>query len=310
MRPAPDAISTTPAGADSVESARIRALLADYSIEASGRSVRDLVACATHVAAGSDVYISFIAGDSPHHAVGLARALRKRGYNPIPHIGARHIESLAALDDFLGRLAGEAGVDQVLAIGGDLPRPRGPFGAAIDLLRTGLLIKHGVRRIGFAGHPEGHPTIPDATLAAALTEKLALAADQGLRAYIVTQFCFDAAPISTWAERRAQDEPSVPVHIGLTGPASVPTLLRFALRCGVGNSMRALSTRGGAMLRLIGDSAPDATLRALAAARLANAAKIHFFPFGGLAKAARFANAVRDGAFALDATGPGFRVDY
>jgi len=97
------------------------------------------------------------------------------------------------------------------------------------------------------------------------------------------------------------------VRIGVTGPANVATLLRFAVRCGVGNSMRVLSSRGAAMLRLLNEAAPDAIVRDLAAGAGAGEIDLHFFPFGGVAKAARWANAVRNRAFTIEAVG--FRVE-
>jgi methylenetetrahydrofolate reductase (NADPH) len=86
----------------------------------------------------------------------------------------------------------------------------------------------------------------------------------------------------------------------------VATLVRFAIRCGVTNSIRALTGRADRFLRLVSDSAPDGLVRGLAEsdpALLAGVAGLHFFPFGGVAKTARWANALKRGRFRANASG-------
>jgi methylenetetrahydrofolate reductase (NADPH) len=301
-----DGTGDTRPGGMCAEAAAIGALVDGYSIEVSSRSPKDVDACANHLQPGTDVYISFIAGDTPGASVATAAALRRGGFNPVPHVGARHMASLAQADEFLARLAGEAGVEQILAIAGDLPRPAGPLVSTAHLLRTGIVAARGIRRVGLAGYPEGHPVISATDLDAALSEKLALLGGQGLAAYVVTQFCFDPRPIAAWLVRLAATGIAIPVRIGVTGPASAATLLRSAVRCGIGNSMRMLSARGVAVARLLHEAAPDAILRDLAGrTAAAGPLGVHFFPFGGVARAARWANACRGGAVVLDPSGGG-----
>ena len=93
----------------------------------------------------------------------------------------------------------------VLIIGGD-DSPVGPFRASLDLLATGVVERHGISHVAFAGYPEGHPTIDRRALDAALQAKVALARQRGLDVSLVTQFGFEAAPILRWiASLRAQD---------------------------------------------------------------------------------------------------------
>jgi methylenetetrahydrofolate reductase (NADPH) len=289
--------------------ARIAALAAHYSLEVSSRSARDLDACLTHLEKGSDVYINFIAGDDLGAKVRCAAALRASGFRPVPHIGARHLKSAAALDDLVARLASEAGVDRALLIAGDAAAPAGPFESSVAVLASGVLQRHGFRAAGFAGYPEGHPRIAPAVLKRALAEKLKLAAGQGIEPYIVTQFCFEPAALTAWLAALRADGVTIPVRIGLAGPANVATLVRFAIRCGVTNSIRALTARADRFLRLVSDSAPDALVRGIAAAAatdpalLAGVAGLHFFPFGGVAKTARWANALKRGRFGLGVGG-------
>jgi methylenetetrahydrofolate reductase (NADPH) len=308
-----DKPAETPAlAAHSALGQRIAALAKGYSLEVSSRSARDLDACLTHLEKGSDVYINFIAGDDLGAKVRCAAALRANGFRPVPHIGARHLKSAPQLDDLLARLAGEAGVDRALLIAGDASAPAGPFDSSVAVLASGLLAKHKFRAAGFAGYPEGHPQIAEAALKRALAEKLALAAEQGIEPYIVTQFCFDPAAMIAWLEALRRDGVAVPVRAGLAGPANVATLVRFAIRCGVTNSIRALTSRADRFLRLVSDSAPDGLVRGIAEAAdpalLAGVAGLHFFPFGGVAKTARWANALKRGRFRV-AGGGGLDVE-
>jgi methylenetetrahydrofolate reductase (NADPH) len=292
--------------------ARIAALAQRYSLEVSSRSARDLDACLTHLEKGSDVYINFIAGDDPAAKVRCAAALAASGFRPVPHIGARHLASAAQLEDLVARLAGEAGVDRALLIAGDAARPVGPFESSLALLATGLLPKYGFRAAGFAGYPEGHPQIGAAALKEALAAKLELAAEQGIEPFLVTQFCFEPAAVTAWLAALRAEGIAVPVRIGLAGPANVATLVRFAIRCGVTNSIRALTARPDRFMRLVSDSAPDGLVRGIAESAspelLAGVCGLHFFPFGGVAKTARWANALRRGRFRL-APGAGLDVE-
>jgi methylenetetrahydrofolate reductase (NADPH) len=282
--------TTAPAGA-----VDIRPLLRGFSIELSS-SEQAVERAASHVDRGSDVYVNWIPGNNHHRTVAAAARLGKAGFNPVPHIAARYLTGPTQLADFLARLAGEAGVRQALIIGGDRERPDGAFDSSLQLLETGLFQKYGIRRIGMAGYPEGNPRISATALAAALTAKLDYAEREGLLPYVITQFCFEAAPILDWLRSFRERRPNVPVRIGLAGPAGLATLMKFALRCGVGNSIRALSLRGPAIARLLTEAGPDRVIRDLAQAHNAGQAPglagLHFFPFGGFTRTADWARSV------------------
>ena len=156
---------------------------------------------------------------------------------------------------------------QVLVIAGDRDPPAGSFRSALDVIDGGLLQRHGIREVGIAGYPEGHPRIPGHELDRALADKIAAAEATGLRLHIVTQFCFDAAAIIGWIRRLRDFGFDAPVRIGLAGPTSLPTLMRYASRCGVAASVQGLARHAGMMRHLFAMSAPDAIVRALAAER-------------------------------------------
>ena len=268
-------------------------LLPSASVEVSSHGVR-LDQLGENFASGCDVTITFLPGDNFRGNVETASALRRAGYNPVPHIAAREIASREALDDFLARLAGEADVRRVLLIAGDVAGARGPFKASRDVAATGLLQKHGIKSLSIAGHPEGHPFLDDGATFRLLQAWQEFSRETGIHSDIVTQFCFESAPITNWLGQLNAHGIALPVIIGLAGPATPATLTKFALRCGIGNSMRALRNQIGRFGRLLIDTGPDEDMRGLEAAPREVTAAItgfHLFPFGGLRKAGNWLRA-------------------
>jgi methylenetetrahydrofolate reductase (NADPH) len=298
---APPLLGTSPED----ERRNIQALLVGASLELSSRDPAEIDACAGLLDPGTAVYISMPPGQSYHGNVALATRLRRAGFRPVPHVAARRIASREALDEYLARAAGEASVDSVLVIGGDSDRASGPFESSLALLETGLLERHGIVHVGVAGYPEGHPRIAASALEAALVAKKGLARGAGIDLQVVTQFCFESEPVLAWAAKMKGH--GLPVRAGLSGPASLPRLLRFATLCGIGNSVRALKARPQAITRLLVEAGPEAVVRDIARSGAAPIAGVHFFCFGGLMRTARWLRAVREGRFELTPDG-GFRV--
>lgn len=268
--------------------ARLARLLGASSVEVSARDDAAEWLCREHLSPGSVIYINFGPRDTYQGVVAMAARLARVGFVPVPHVAARALAGVTQLKDYLARAVGEAGVDQILAIAGDADTPAGPFAATRQLLMTGLFAQHGIRRIGFAGHPEPHRSVATPLLEAALGSKLALARATGHEAVIVSQFCFEAEPILAWLQRLRAQGIDAPVRIGLAGPASVATLAKFAVRCGIGHSIRALARGHSSLARLLVELGPDQVLASLAAALPADAAidGLHFFTFGGIARTA------------------------
>ncbi|MGH6977314.1 MAG: methylenetetrahydrofolate reductase [Stellaceae bacterium] len=278
---------------------RIAELLGGISIELSSREHGSEHLCRGFLAPGTPVYVNFAPNDSYHAVVETAARLKRAGFCPIPHVAARYLTGPTQLDDFLARAVG-AGIDRVLVIAGDLDRPAGPFHSSLELIETGLLGKYGIRTVGIAGYPEGHPKIATATLDAVLAAKLRRLQNDGIVPYIVTQFCFDAVPIVGWLARLRAAGVMVPVRVGLAGPASIATLAKFAMRCGIGNSLLALFGGQTSIARLLVESGPDNVIRALAAADPADVdiAGLHLFTFGGLVRTGKWLRALGIGDFA------------
>jgi methylenetetrahydrofolate reductase (NADPH) len=273
----------------------LAALLSEASVEISsrGRQLRELP---DHFEAGTEVTITFLPGDIYRHNVETAAALRRAGFNPVPHIAAREMASREALDDFLARLAGEAGVTRLLLVAGDVAATKGPYRSSLDVAASGSIEAHGFARLSIAGHPEGHPFLAAAGVLKTFETWCEWGRQTQIRVDVVTQFCFEAAPILAWIGELEAHRIGLPVIIGLAGPASAATLTKFALRCGIGNSMRALRGQIGRFGRLLTDTGPDDVVRGLRSAPEAATASIagfHLFPFGGLRKAAEWSRSYR-----------------
>ena len=205
-------------------------MLRGFSIELNPGDAKVMDAAPGRLEPGTEVFLTWIPGTNPMETIAPAAKLRKAGLFPTPHIGARHVESAAQLEQFVSRLAGEAGVDRVLIIGGDRDKPAGPYDSSLAVMQSGILQKAGITRIAIGAFPEGNPAIPDALLVPALPAKVNFAKSNGLQTAIVTQFCFDAEPIIKWLHLIRGQGIDLPIRVGLAGPASIISLTRYALQ--------------------------------------------------------------------------------
>jgi len=269
-------------------------LLRGASLEMSARDRAGEEALRAMLPPGTVVHINHAPGDTHHGIIAAAARLRRAGLIPVPHVAARYLASYTQLNDCLARAAGEAAVDQAFLVAGDVDRPVGPFDSGLAMLATGLFQRHGIRRVGLPGYPEGHPKLGQAVLDDALRAKLAFARANGLETFIVTQFSFEPAPILDWLDRVRRMGVAAPVRVGLAGPASISTLARFAVRCGVGNSLKALLGGHASIARLLVEAGPEPVIRALAEAPArAEIAGLHFFTFGGFRRTAAWLGGFR-----------------
>ena len=293
----------------SVDKQAVRNLVSGFSIETTVRESQRVERYADLVRSGTRLYIAHVPGTSPAETVALAARLRKEGMEPVPHIVARRIESRAALDSILGQLVGEAGVRQVLVVAGDIEQAIGELDSGLQILESGLLEKHGLRTIGVAGHPEGHRAVSNETLHDAVARKNAYAKRTGADVYIVTQFVFAAEPIIGW-ETATSDVNCLRYIAGVPGLATIKTLLKYAIDCGVGPSLHAISKHAANLTKLLTVQTPDELLVGLAGHKSRHPesllAGVHFFPFGGLKRTAEWLNKISDGNFEL--TEDGLRV--
>jgi methylenetetrahydrofolate reductase (NADPH) len=263
-------------------------LLQHFSAEVTCGDVKSIEAAAA-MRPGTEIFIASLPSDAPLRQVATALRLKQAGLTPVPHVVARNIDRL------LGRLTSEAGVDRVLLLAGDRDVPVGEFESSRALLETGLLDRHGIRRVLFSWYPEGHPRVTAAALIEARIAKLALAERAGLHVTLISQFCFESAPIIATARQLRAEGVTAPLRVGVAGPASRASLLKYAIICGVGASLRALKERPGAGSAL--GETPEELLLDVARAQAADASLgiegVHFFTFASLAATLKFVNAHR-----------------
>ena len=272
-------------------------MLRGYSVEVSPQNEKVVDSAVERLEPGTEVYFTWIPGEDFSKAVAPAAKLRKAGLFPVPHIGARHLESTAQLDELLAQFAG-AGVDRVLLIGGERDKPLGPYDASVQVMQSGLLQKHNILRAGISGFPEGHPKISEQVLGESTVAKMKYGREIGLTLQIVTQFVFEGEPIAAWLKKLRALGVDLPVRLGLAGPAGIATPTRYALHCGVGNSIKAL-TKSASFGKLLTERDPEPVIRELMAASpnsdpsALGVAALHFYTFGGLKKTVEWINAMR-----------------
>jgi len=269
-------------------------MVACGSLEMGADTPQDARRIAELLPAGTPVYVNHLPKHKVEHTLKALIALREANLEPVPHVAVRRLGSRDEARNFLEKAARMAGVTKILLIGGDVPSPLGPYAQAAELLAEEFLGQCGLSQVGLAGYPEGHPRIASAALNAALERKLELAAQRGLAAHIVTQFSFAPNRIVEFCADLARRAPAVPVYVGLAGPTSPVSLLRFAQRCGVSASLRALQAEGMRAVRLFTHVDPTDQLVMLArharSGSASNVVGVHLFSFGGVARTAAWMN--------------------
>ncbi|MEL6297532.1 MAG: methylenetetrahydrofolate reductase [Pseudomonadota bacterium] len=222
----------------------------------------------------------------------VTKSLTRAGLEPVPHLAARRLKSAAALESRLSAMVSEAGIRDVLLIAGGAGAPEGPFGSTMDVLETGLLDRYGIRRMAVAGHPEGSPDISDAAIEAAIKWKSEFAERTDADMRITTQFSFDAHAAIRWAEALKRGGVTLPIHIGVAGPASIKSLLKYSAMCGVRASSAFAFKRGAQIASLLTSYSPEPFVgpieQHVADTADANVQQLHVFPFGGIAETRRW----------------------
>ncbi len=270
--------------------AAVEALLRGYSIEVMPRTAEKVESFRDLLPDGTRVYIAHIEGTPIEDMTRTARRLADEGYPVMPHFPARIIKDRATLADWIARYQGEAGVDQALVLAGGVVQPHGDYHSAIQLLESGEFGKAGFKRLHVAGHPEGNRDIdPDGgivNVSAALKWKQAFSETSDAEMALATQFAFEAGSIIEWADSLKAAGITLPIHIGIAGPAKLQTLIKFAIACGVGPSLKVLQKRAMDVTKLLLPYEPTDVIADLAAHKAAhpdfNITNVHFFPLGGI----------------------------
>ena len=209
-----------------------------------------------------DVYITLLPGENYLETTKKAGDLFKKGFNPVPHFPARSILDEAQLNDYVSRCK-DLGVKQALVIGGSRDQI-GVFDSSIQLLETGYFEQ---MKIGIAGHPEGSPDISDSKLEKAMKDKKPYAD------YIVTQWLLDSQKIIEFVSKQ-----TIPVHVGITGPLKITSLIKFANIVGAKNSLNFLKSNFSKAFDLMKPKDPNDLIGKVK--EFTN--NFHIYTFGGL----------------------------
>ena len=267
--------------------AQVEAFLQGYSIEVMPRTAEKIEDFRTLLPTGTRVYIAHIDGTPIEDMVATAKRIGDEGYTVMPHFPARIIKDKATLQDWVARYK-DVGVRQGLMLAGGVAQPVGDFSTSMQLLESGAF--DGFDRLHVAGHPEGNKDIdPDGSdrmVMEAARWKSAFAERTDAKMAMATQFCFDAGPVIEWVNRLQAEGVALPVHIGVAGPAKLQTLIKFAIACGVGPSLKVLQKRALDVTKLLLPYEPADFIAELAAHKAANPGfgieQVHFFPLGGI----------------------------
>jgi len=265
----------------------LEAFLEGYSIEVMPRTAEKVESFRDILPSGTRVYIAHIEGTPIEEMIATATRLSGEGFTAMPHFPARIIKDKATLLDWVQRYK-DAGVREGLLLAGGVTQSVGEFQTSMQLLESGAF--SGFERLHVAGHPEGNKDIdPDGSdrmVMQAARWKSAFSERTDAKMAMATQFCFEAGPVIAWVNRLQAEGVKLPVHIGIAGPAKLQTLIKFAIACGVGPSLRVLQKRAMDVTKLLLPYEPTEVLTALAAHKAANPGfgieQVHFFPLGGI----------------------------
>ena len=271
-------------------------LLADFSLEITGKDSPALVEAASLLSPGTAVNVTYLRNESAETRLAAVEVAQGLGLRPVPHLSARRLTSESELRNALESLAAIGAASDLFLIGGDPSVPEGPFADALSLIRTGMLKEYGVRSVGIAGYPEGHPNISNDALWAAMLDKVSALKEHELDGVILTQFGFDSEPVAAWIRQVRERGIDLPIRVGVPGPTGARRLLSYARRFGVQSSTGIIQKYGLSLTNLVKNVGPDAFVDELAA-RLdgANLGQVglHFYTFGGVRATAEWVRGKR-----------------
>jgi methylenetetrahydrofolate reductase (NADH) len=259
-------------------------ILDGFSVEMTGKDVPSLDEARSLLPAGTRVNVTYLGNENFEMRRTAIRAVAGWGLVPVPHISARRLPSQQALEEFLGALRADGTARDVFIVGGDPAQPEGPYSSSLEVIRSGLLEQYGVGSVSISGYPEGHPDIADDLLWSAITGKSREATERGIPGSVITQFSFDADAVVAWIEQARTKGITLPIRVGVPGPAGVKRLLNLAGRFGVASSAGIAKKYGLSLTNLLKTAGPDRFVRQLSE-RLDDQhgeIRLHFYTFGGL----------------------------
>ena len=280
---------------------RVIAFMRAASIEITPSEEKHLPALRALLPAGCSIYISHVPTATLAQVVKTALAVQAAGFEATPHLVARRINYPEALRTTLAELVAH-GVEQLLLVAGDTEHVAGEYENTLDVLASGLIEKSGIKKVGVAGYPEGQRGIGHAMLGNALQAKQAFADRTGLPVFIVTQFGFNGNALRDWEPELARIDVRLPILAGIAGPTPLSKLIKFAMRCGIGASLRTVM-RNLSAVSGVAELATTPEQHVMRLMQLPSATRViapHFFCFGGVLETAQWIRHVISGHFVID----------
>ena len=263
-----------------------------WSIEITPKESKTISCFSTFLDRDTKVNVTNLPETSVTDIFATVEKLKHDGMNPVPHITARTLIDEDELARIVERYA-TLEVSEVLIIAGNKFQPAGSFSSSSDLISSGVFEHFGIINLGVAGHPEGSPDITQQQLEDAIDQKNHLAASRGLNIFLETQFCFDAQRIIDWEKAIRDRGNSLPIRVGVAGPTKLLSLINFAIKAGVGPSLKFLIKERDKLTKLVHSYDPTDLILSLAPKFSPEAntcfESIHFYAFGGFRKTAEYA---------------------
>ena len=267
----------------------------NFSIEVMPRTAEKIIDFKNFLPKKTKVYIAHIEGSDINSMLTTARRLIDSEMTVIPHFPARLIKNSSQLEEWVKRY-GELGVNHGLVLAGGVKKPVGDFSDSMQLIETSYFDKYGFKNIYFAGHPEGNKDIDkkgsDELVMKALQWKRDFSLRTDAKIELTTQFCFEIGPIIDWEVSLRNNGINFPINLGVAGPAKLQTMIKFAILCGIGPSIRVLERRAKDLTKLFLPYSPSDFLSKLIKYKSenpeTNIKSIHFFPLGGILQTGEF----------------------
>ncbi|MEM0966338.1 MAG: methylenetetrahydrofolate reductase [Verrucomicrobiota bacterium] len=227
-----------------------------------------------------EIFVTMIPGTDVSASCKALEKVLNSGFQPVPHITARNFESKSALERYFSSMT-NLGVSKALLIAGGNGKAAGPFEDTMDLLTSDAFQKYPLKTVAIAGHPEGNPEDPKTW--ESLEKKWSFFKEEGIHMEIVTQWSFSPGKVDAYLSEVRERGIDAPVRVGVPGPASLKTLIKYAEVCGVSATATVIKKQGLSMGRLLVSNKPTRFV-----SKIENSDLFHLYPFGGLEKCAEW----------------------